>query len=289
LNFSDLKNLLDRLVAEYSVKCLPLDPLELVRKYGDPKDQEIAGFVAAALALGRAGLIRQAARDVLDRMGPSPYRFVRRFEPARDFERFSGFVYRFFRDRDVGLLVFWMHLAVREHGSLGQFFRAGYDPSDADVGPALSRFVQSMLKSEVPAGFHPACQKGFGLRHAGLRNFLADPAEGSACKRLNLFLRWMVRKDDLDLGIWRDIPTSRLVIPLDTHIARLGKKLGLTSRNTPDWKMALEITESLRAFDPIDPVKYDFALCTVGKLHACPDPFSRDACGGCPLLPCCGR
>jgi uncharacterized protein (TIGR02757 family) len=277
-----LKRLLDRLYLEYSLDCLSLDPLELVRRYEDPADREIAGFVAVCLALGRAELIRKAATDVLERMGKSPSRFILKYDARSDSRKFNGFIYRFFRAADVQLLMFWMHLAVRDHGSLGEFFQSGYNALDENIGPALSRFVRGMLGQEVPDSLRPAFEKGSGLRH-----FMADPADGSACKRLNLYLRWMVRKDALDLGIWTDIPPSKLVIPLDTHIARLGRRLGLTSRNTPDWKMAIEITESLRAFNPDDPTRYDFALCTIGKLQACPDPFDRADCADCPLIPHC--
>jgi uncharacterized protein (TIGR02757 family) len=277
-----LKRLLDRLAREYSTECLPLDPLELVRRYENPEDREIAGFISACLALGRAELIRRAAGEALERMGPSPRRFVSRFDPRRDSKKFDGFVYRFFRAEDLLLLLHWAHRVVREHGSLGEFFRAGYLRSDQDIGPSLSRFVRGMAGLDVPKSLRPALRKGSGLSH-----FLADPADGSACKRLNLFLRWMVRKDALDLGIWTGIPASKLIIPLDTHIARLGRKLGLTARNAPDWKMALEITESLRRFDSDDPVKYDFALCTVGKLQACPQPLDRAKCAGCPLIRHC--
>lgn len=276
---SGLKRLLDRLYREYSLDCLSLDPLELVRIYKDPGDREIAGFIAVSLALGRAELIRKAVTEVLERMGPSPYRFVFRYDPRSDSKKFHGFVYRFFRAADLQLLMVWMHRIIREHGNLGEFFLSGYHASDNNIGPALSRFVRGMLGLEVPESLRPAFKKG-----AGLRPFLADPADGSACKRLNLFLRWMVRKDALDLGIWTGVSPSKLVIPLDTHIARLGKRLGLTMRNTPDWKMALEITQSLRAFDPDDPVKYDFALCTIGKLQACPDPLDRAKCADCPLI-----
>lgn len=282
MNGSGLKRLLNRLVRDYSAECLPLDPLELVRKYENPEDQEIAGFIAACLALGRAELIRRAAAEVLQRMGPSPRRFVSRFDPGPDSKKLHGFVYRFFRSEDLLLLIYWTHRVVREHGSLGEFFRSVHLRSDKNIGPALSRFVAGMTEMDAPKSLRPALRKGSGLRH-----FLADPADGSACKRLNLFLRWMVRRDGLDLGIWTGIPASKLIIPLDTHIARLGKKLGLTSRNAPDWKMAVEITESLRQFDSDDPVKYDFALCTVGKLQACPRPPDRVKCVRCPLVRHC--
>jgi uncharacterized protein (TIGR02757 family) len=114
---------------------------------------------------------------------------------------------------------------------------------------------------------------------------LADPASGGACKRLNLFLRWMVRKDPVDLGIW-NLSSSRLVIPIDTHLARLGRNLGLTRRVSPGWAMAVEITESLKRFNPEDPVRYDFALCTVGKLNPCPE---RGPCPDCPIQSRCLR
>jgi uncharacterized protein (TIGR02757 family) len=282
LKSSGLKRLLDRLARDYSAECLPLDPLELVRKYKNPEDQEIAGFISACLALGRAELIRRAAGEALERMGSSPARFVSRFDPGPDSKKFDGFVYRFFRSEDLLLLFYWTHRVVRKHGSLGEFFRSGYLPSDENIGPSLSRFVRGMTGLDVPKSMRPALRNGSGLSH-----FLADPADGSACKRLNLYLRWMVRRDCLDLGIWTGIPASKLIIPLDTHIARLGKKLGLTRRNAPDWKMAVEITESLRRFDPDDPVKYDFALCTVGKLQACPQPPERVKCAQCPLVGHC--
>lgn len=259
-----------------------MDPLEIVRAYTDPADQEIAGFIAASLALGRADLIRAAVRGVLGRMGPSPRRFVETFDPATGVSPFQGFVYRFYRPLDIALLVWWMRQMVETGGGIGGFFMEGFHPDDPDIGPSLSRFVQAVFKLET----RPVCpslpEKGSGIRH-----FLADPADGSGCKRLNLFLRWMVRRDALDLGIWKDVSPSKLIIPLDTHVARLGKRLGLTRRSSPDWKMAVEITEGLRRFDPADPVKYDFALCTVGKLQACPDVFDEDSCKQCPVRTCC--
>lgn len=279
---ASLKSLLDRLYAEKAETCLSLDPLEIVRRYSDPADREVAGFIAAALALGRSDLIRKAASDILGVMGPSPARFAIRFEPVRDSAKLRGFVYRFFRERDVSLMLAWLREILREYGSVGGLFGKGIRDGDADIGSALSRFVCVLLAMDAPRRLRPALRKGSGLRH-----FLADPADGSACKRLNLYLRWMVRRDALDLGIWKDVPPSRLVIPLDTHIARLSGRLGLTTRSTPDWKMALEVTTSLRKFDPDDPVKYDFALCTVGKLHACPETADRSACKACPLAACC--
>jgi uncharacterized protein (TIGR02757 family) len=277
-----LKELLDGLVASTGASYLSLDPLEIVRRYQDPLDIEVAGLFAAALALGRAELIRKAASEALDRMGGSPGRFVRDYDPVRKGGAFRGFVYRFFREADLDLLCFRLRPVIREHGTVGRYFSKGVAPEHADIGPALSAFVRGLSDPPVPKSLQSALKPGSGLRH-----FLADPAAGSACKRLNLFLRWMVRSDGLDFGIWKDIPASKLVIPLDTHIARIGRRLGLTRRSAQDWKMAIEITEALRRFDPDDPVKYDFALCTAGKLQACPEPLDRGACPDCPFTEFC--
>jgi uncharacterized protein (TIGR02757 family) len=273
-----LKELLDRLAASTDASYLSLDPLEIVRRYRDPLDLEVAGLFAAMLSLGRAELIRRAAAGVLDRMGPSPGRFVRRYDPVKKGGVFRGFVYRFFGEKDLDLLSWRLRTVLAETGTVGRAFSSGFSPEHPDVGPALSAFVRRLTAIPVPAALKPAARPGSGLRH-----FLADPAEGSACKRLNLYLRWMVRRDGLDLGLWRDVPASKLVIPLDTHVARFGRRLGLTRRSAADWKMALEITAALRAFDPADPVKYDFALCTAGKLRACPDPSDPGGCSGCPF------
>lgn len=278
----ELQKTLDRLYETYRADHLSMDPLEIVRTYDDPADGEIAGFIAAALALGRADLIRAAVSDVLERMDPSPRRFVGSFDPGKDGSLFRGFSYRFYRAPDITLLMWWMRQMLDRAGSIGNFFLAEYREQDADIGPTLSRFVQSVLRLETRPVRATVPEKGSGIRH-----FLADPIDGSGCKRLNLFLRWMVRRDSLDLGIWKDVSPAKLIIPLDTHIARLGRRLGLTRRANPDWKMAVEITEALRRFDPEDPVKYDFALCTAGKLQACPPAFDEAACAACPVLDCC--
>ncbi len=273
---------LNQLYQKFDAAYLELDPLDLVRQYQDPRDQEIAGFIAAALAVGQYRLIRKAVTEVLSRMGGSPFAFVSAFDPLTDKNTFSDFVYRFYRGRDIGLLISMMAGAVREFGSLESCFLRHYQPTDPDIGKALSGFVRRLLSCDVRPFYEQMPSRGSGIRH-----FLADPADGSTCKRLNLFLRWMIRKDHLDLGIWKSVSAAKLVIPVDTHIARLVPHLGLTRRKSADWKMAVEITESLRSFDPEDPVKYDFALCTIGKLRACPDPPDRMRCADCPLIAHC--
>lgn len=260
-----LKPYLDRLRARYDARYLGTSALLTPRQYTDPADRELAGFLAAVLAYGNVVQIHRSVRAVLGAMPEGPARFVRRFDPRQDADRFADFVHRFNRGRDVALLCWWLRQALDEHGSLEGTFLAGYGEADADIGPALARFVAGMLSRES----RPFYPRGLLPADGGVRFFLPSPAHGSPCKRLNLFLRWMVRPDDgIDFGLWKGVPAAKLIIPLDTHVARIARRLGLTRRVSPSWRMAVEITERLRAFDPDDPVKYDYALCRHGILES---------------------
>jgi uncharacterized protein (TIGR02757 family) len=277
-----LHDTLECLYQQYQTAYLYLDPLELVRQYKDNRDQEVAAFVAAALAVGQYDLIRTAVQTVLNCMKPSPFQFIYYYNPEKDGSVFNQFVYRFYRGRDIGLLASWMARMVRASGSIKAFFLRGYLKSDSDIGPGLSKFVQSVLSFSTKPFYHEVPIKGSGIRH-----FLADPRDGSACKRLNLFLRWMVRKDIMDLGLWPEISKKQLIIPLDTQLCRFGQYLGLTQRTAPGWKMALDITAALRQLDPEDPVRYDFALCTLGKLNNCMGHPNEKNCRTCEISRFC--
>jgi uncharacterized protein (TIGR02757 family) len=152
---------------------------------------------------------------------------------------------------------------LRESGSIERFFLAGDVAGAPDIGPALDAFSTRALATDVRPAY------GRVPKRAGVCYFFPRPSAGSACKRLNLFLRWMVRTDVVDLGVWTGLSPSRLIVPLDTHVIRLGQCLRLTRYRSPGWKMAAEITASLRAIDPVDPVRYDFSLCHVGMMNAC--------------------
>jgi uncharacterized protein (TIGR02757 family) len=171
------------------------------------------------------------------------------------------------------------------HGSLGAWFLAGYDPQAPDLAPALAIFLDG-IRAELVYGR----KRGPALTDLpqGVRTFFSDPRAGGACKRLNLYLRWMVRPDDgVDLGLWPAVSPAQLTVPLDTHVARISRYLGLTSRRTPDWKMAAEVTAGLARFDPGDPVRYDFALSRLGILDRCPRRVNPVKCVACPLVPVC--
>jgi uncharacterized protein (TIGR02757 family) len=160
----------------------------------------------------------------------------------------------------VAVLLWRIAQALRDHGTLRALFLAGYDPSAQNVGPSLTRFVDALLGYDS----RPLRSPGSEKPGRGVRYLLPRPADGSACKRLNLFLRWVVRCDDpIDLGIWRDVSPALLVVPMDTHTSRVARTLGLTRRATTDWRAAEEVTEALRRYDPDDPVRFDFALCHV--------------------------
>ena len=152
---------------------------------------------------------------------------------------------------------------LRESGSIERFFMAGDDPVTPDIGPALDAFSTRALQTDLRAAY------GRMPKRPGVCYFFPRPSAGSACKRLNLFLRWMVRSDAIDLGVWTAVSPARLIIPLDTHVIRLGRCLRLTRYVSPGWKMAAEITSSLRALDLADPVRFDFSLCHVGMMNAC--------------------
>lgn len=279
-----LKARLDALYKTFDLSFLATDPLEFVHKYDTPEDREIVGLVSSSLAYGRVDTIKKSIAKVMAAAGPHPYRFTRQFDPKKDKHLFDGFVHRFNRGDDIACLFWFARQMIKESGSIGDFFLKGYSPQHRTVKEALSAFSKSVLSLDSSAVY--------GSRRlapkAGVRFFFPNPEDGSSCKRLNLFLRWMVRRADrLDFGQWSKVDPAKLVVPLDTHIARISKNIGLTRRASPDWKMAEEITEALKALDPSDPVKYDFALCRLGILDKCPKNKDAAKCESCLIKDIC--
>jgi uncharacterized protein (TIGR02757 family) len=240
------------------------DPVHIVRRFTTNADREVVGFCAAALAFGRVASVMQSIESLLAAMGPTPAVFVREFDPARDAGAIQPLVHRWIRGRDLVALMLVLQRMLREAGSIEAFFASGDDSSSPDVSAALESFCRRALERDL----RPAYGRRMPAR-PGVCYFFPRPSTGSACKRLNLFLRWMVRRDAVDLAVWKAISPSRLIVPLDTHVIRLGRCLRLTRYVSPGWKMAAEITKSLRELDPADPVRYDFSLCHVGMMNAC--------------------
>jgi uncharacterized protein (TIGR02757 family) len=268
---------LNLLVDTFDVSTITPDPLELVLRYDDPRDQEIAGLLAASFAYGRADIVVRNAGAVLESMGSSPYEYLARFDRAEAAVRFANFSHRFHKTRELVWLLDRIAAVIRSHGTLGALFRESYGASDHDIGPSLSRFVESIITSIDP---EPQERKV-------LEYLLTSPAGGSACKRMNLFLRWMVRRTPPDLGIWSFVDPAALVMPLDTHIHRIATFLGLNRRKSADWKAARAITDRLARFDHADPVRYDFALCRLGILDLCSRRRRKENCDVCLLRDVC--
>jgi len=267
-----LRERLDTLVTTFDVSTIAPDPLQLVLRYDDPRDQEVAGLIAAAFAYGRADVVVANIGTVLSRMTPSPYAYVASFARADAIRRFAGFSHRFHKTRELVDLLERIANAVKTHGTLGELFRLCHDDRDRDIGPSLARFVDAIIGQQ---------------RTAALQYLLTSPVDGSACKRMNLFLRWMVRRTSPDLGIWTFVDPAKLVMPLDTHIHRIATFLGINDRRTPDWKAARAITDRLARFDRSDPVRYDFALCRLGILDLCSRRRRKENCDVCLLRDVC--
>lgn len=261
------------------------DPVEFPRRHSDPHDAEVVGLLAASLAYGRADVFKPALGRVLDVLGPHPARFAEAFARAPDPAAFGFFLYRFNRPADVAALVAAIGHVRARHGSLGDRFAALFDGAGggpAALRPALARFAAELR------GAPPVAPLLAGRGRRGLQHLLPDPAGAGACKRWNLYLRWMVRGPDrVDLGIWRGVPPSALVVPLDTHLHRIARHLGLTARRDASWRTAEEITAALRRLDPADPIRYDFALCHLGMSGRCPARRDPACCAACSLRTVC--
>ena len=274
-----LRERLDELVATFDVSTIEPDPLQLVLRYSEPLDQEVAGLIAAAFAYGRADIIVANMGVVLARMSPSPYQYLLSFDRREAMRRFAGFAHRFHKTPDLVAFLGRLASAIRAHGSLGELFRECYEQGDSDIGPSLARFVLGVRRQSR--------RFESGNSAAALRYLLTSPEDGSACKRMNLFLRWMVRRTSPDLGLWTFVDPAKLVVPLDTHVHRIATFLGLNRRKTADWKAARLLTDRLARFDRADPVRYDFALCRLGILDLCSRRRRKENCDVCLLRDAC--
>jgi uncharacterized protein (TIGR02757 family) len=266
---------------------LAADPVEFPRRYADAGDAEVAGLLAACLAYGRADVFKPRIESVLQVAAPSPAAFAARLARHPDAAPLAGFRYRFNTAEDVAALLAAAGWVRGRHGSLGARFAALFDQAlaaraAAPLRDALGRFAAE-LREAPPALALLADRGGRGIRH-----LCPDPLAGGAAKRWNLYLRWMVRgPDGVDLGLWRDVPTAALVVPLDTHVARVARRLGLTRRRDLSWRTAEEVTSALRVADPGDPVRFDFALCHLGMSGHCPPRRDPERCETCRLAVGC--
>ncbi len=276
-----IKDALEKLYCKYNHRDLiKPDPLQFVYRYDNPSDMEVVAFLAADLAYGRVEQVQKSLTNLFERMGESPHDFVKGFGKAER-KKLSGFKHRFTTDQDISDLLMLLKKVLNRYGSIEKFFLQGFNPGDINIISALSKFCDSLYKMYTR-------QQG-GQAGRGLRYLLASPAKGSACKRLNLFLRWMVREDDVDTGLWKSIDKARLIVPIDVHMGRLCKILGFYDQKAVSLRTAVQITQGFTEIEPADPVKYDFALSRIGIVENCNGQY-RDACELCELSSfCCQR
>jgi uncharacterized protein (TIGR02757 family) len=248
------------------------DPVDFVHRFHEPRDQEIVGLISASLAFGNAVSARRSIDRVLAALGSEPAQIVANVDEAELCHRLQGFAHRIYRGEHLASMLANAGALLRDQESLGNAFAGFHRASDGDFRESLARFADA-LRGDTQS--------------RSLRHLISDPRAGSACKRLVLYARWMVRPaDGVDLGLWPVSP-SALLIPVDTHIHRISRNLGLTNRRTATWATAEEITAALRKFDSEDPVKYDFALCHLGVSRDCPSRPVQVKCDQCVLRDVC--
>ncbi len=238
------------------------DPISFPKKFKAEKDIEIASFVAALFAIGPRYAINRSLERIFKELGQSPRDAIMDFDAVRFLARMNGhvqFAYKNITGIDVVQVLYMLHAFIRRHGTIGIAIRSCGDHGPGDYGSynILTFLLEEMKAFDVP-------QQLGGRLTARTRALLASPKQGSACKRMNMFLRWMTRKDEIDFGLYDWLGTDKLIIPLDVNVSRAARKLKLTKRKTDNWKTAVEITEKLKQLDPIDPVKYDVPLFLYG-------------------------
>ncbi|PIQ07715.1 MAG: TIGR02757 family protein [Ignavibacteriales bacterium CG18_big_fil_WC_8_21_14_2_50_31_20] len=250
-----IKNKLNYHYKAFDRKTISPDPLEFPHRFTNNKDIEIAAFIASVFAYGGVAQIIKSLESVFQIMGNDPFDFVTNYNHNKDKTLFANIKHRFYSGEDTAALFAGLNKIYTTYGSLNYLFLLYYFEKADNIKGALSFFSNNLTNIVV---------KSSKISSSGINFMFPDPLKGSACKRQNLFLRWMIRKDELDFGLWKEIPTDKLVIPVDTHIAQISQKLKLTKLKNVSWKMAEEITNNLKKIDSNDPVKYDFALCHIG-------------------------
>ena len=251
INFNQVKHLLDKALESYlAPEFIQDDPIQIPHLFTTKEDIEIAGLLAATIAWGQRKSIIKNGKQMMALMGNEPQSFVLNHTPE-DLKQLDGFVHRTFNSSDLTVFIQRLKDVYMNHGGVESLFSVGYKQNG--IEGALASFRSTLL---------------LGVENNHVKKHIADVASGSACKRINMFLRWMVRtsEEGVDFGIWKNIPPSALQIPLDVNTANASRLLGLLSRKQNDWRAVTELTDVLRTFCSEDPVKYDFALFYVG-LH----------------------
>lgn len=246
----ELRDLLEHLHDKYNrAEFIEPDPISIPHSFSDRHDREIAGFLAAAIAWGNRKAIVKSARRMMEYMDNAPADFVQNASES-ELKHLQTYVHRTFNGQDFTDFVLGMRHIMQRWGGIGEFFESQYEATE-DIAKVLSLFRKEFFS----APHNPHSEK-----------HLSSIDKGAACKRLNMYIRWFVRRDNrgVDFGLWQKIPMSALYLPLDVHTGNMGRALGLLHRKQSDWKATIEITSALKEFDAADPVRYDFALFGAG-------------------------
>jgi uncharacterized protein (TIGR02757 family) len=230
------------------------DPIEFPHRFSNYYDIEISAFISSLFAYGNLKQIMSSLEKIHNVMKNNPFGFVKTYNYEKHAKLFKSVKHRFYTGNDIIRLFLLLNDVYKNYSSLKNLFLLYHSEKDINLKESISLFSNRLLELMSKSGEITQ----------GIKFMFPDPAKRSACKRMNLFLRWMVRKDELDFGIWNEISPSQLVIPVDTHVAKICKQLKLTKQKNVSWKMAEEITGQLKKFDRNDPVKYDFAICHIG-------------------------
>jgi len=248
----NLKKKLDYNYNQFNSTSIVLDPVLFPHRFSDYHDIEISAFISSIFAYGNLSQIMKTLEEIHKVMQNKPYEFISNF--SLNTKVFEKLKYRFYSPDDISLIFYALNKIYGQYDSLKYLFLLYYFDNEKNLKSSIKFFVDN-IKNII------AHKRNMSV---GINFMLPDPMKNSACKRMNLFLRWMVRKDNIDFGLWHEITPDKLVIPVDTHVAKISRILGFTQKKIANWKMAEEITENLRKFNPSDPVKYDFAICHIG-------------------------
>lgn len=274
MNKTDLKKYLEQVYNQYKHKHSSKDPVWLLHKFKNERDIEIAGLVVSCFAYGQVDQINKFTGELFSRTSMNIYEFTANFNEQKDKKYLRNLYYRFNDEKDMIYLFKNLNRIVKEYGSLKKVFLKHYKYEHENVLEGMKGLVEELRKytpsikktgqttlsvSKTETQNIASLQKSVSYYN----HLLPSPSDNSTCKRLNLFMRWMVRKDDIDLGVWDEIGKEKLVMPVDTHIYKVSQKLKMVKRKSCDLKYAVELTNTLKEFDANDPVKYDFALCHV--------------------------
>ncbi len=254
----NLKEIMDNNCRKYeTVDFIKNDPILFPHRFNKKEDIEIAGFIAASFAYGKRSLFIAKLNELFDIMNNEPYKFVKNYKRIKP--DLNGINYRFAKENDINNMLYVLSTIYNEeNSSLSDLFYEYYNNSQNNY-PKLGKIHNMFFK--ISQYFYKNCPND---PQAGFRHLLPDASNMGSCKRLNMFLRWMIRKSDVDFGLWKFIDKSELLIPLDVHVGNISRQYNLLKRKNNDYKSVIELTQNLKQFDPHDPIKYDFALFSLG-------------------------